>query len=84
MAVETLPFLSAVERMVRAAGRRVAEADEFELAELIHLRDVVDEAIQTAVDGQLEMGRSWSDIAVATGKSRQAAFKRWGRKEKAA
>jgi hypothetical protein len=78
MSVETLPFIDAVRRMIRAAGRRVAEADEFELAELLALRDEIDQAIQTAVDGQLATGRSWAQIAVATGTTRQAAHKRWG------
>lgn len=79
MSVETLPFLSAVRRMIRAAGKRVADADEFELAELIELRREVEDAIQTAIDGQLATGRSWADIATATGTSKQAAHKRYGR-----
>lgn len=66
--------------MIRAAGRRVAESDEFELAELIAMRDELNQAIQTAVDGQLATGRSWAAIAVATGTTRQAAQMRYGRK----
>jgi hypothetical protein len=83
MSVETLPFIDAVRRMIRAAGRRVADADEFELAELLALRDEIDTAIQTAVDGQLATGRSWTQIAVAAGTTRQAAHKRWGRRDSA-
>lgn len=79
MSVETLPFIDAVRRMIRAAGRRVADADEFELAELLALRTEIDEAIQTAIDGQLATGRSWAQIAAATGTTRQAAHKRWSR-----
>ncbi|SDH15927.1 hypothetical protein SAMN04515691_2994 [Leifsonia sp. 98AMF] len=79
MSVETLPFLAAVGRMIRSAGRRVAEGDEPELVALLKLRDAVDEAIQAGVDGQLATGRSWSHIGAAAGISRQAAHKRWGR-----
>jgi hypothetical protein len=68
--------------MIRAAGRRAANADEFELAELVKLRDVVDEQIQVAVDGQRSIGRSWAFIAAATGMSRQAAWERWGKGER--
>lgn len=80
MSVETLPFLAAVRRMIRAAGKRVASADEFELAELIELRNEVDAAIEHAIAGQLASGRSWAAIATATGTTRQAAHKRWGRR----
>lgn len=83
MSVETLPFLAAVRRMIRSAGRRVADADEFELAELLALRAELELAIQTAVDGQLATGRTWADIAVAAGTTRQAAHKRWSRRQEA-
>jgi DNA-binding phage protein len=78
MAVETLEYLSAAKRFIRAAGRRVAEADEIELGELMTLHDVVDEALLTAVRGLRARGQSWAYIASATGVTRQAAFKRWG------
>lgn len=78
--VETLPFIAAVGRMIRAAGRRVGDADEHELAALLNLRSVLDEAIDSAVHGQLAIGRSWADIARGTGHTRQAAHERWGRK----
>ena len=82
MAVETLPYLDAVKRMIRAAGRRVAEADEFELYELTTLRAEVEAAIVSAIDGQMNgpSDRSWADIASALGTTRQAAFKRYAAK----
>lgn len=83
MGVETIEYLGAVERFIRAAGRRVAEADEIELARLVALRSVLEQAIQEAIDGWREMGRSWSEIGSALGVSKQAAEKRYG-KEKAA
>lgn len=76
---ETGEYLSAAARFIRGAGKRVADADEPELAKLLALQQVLDEAIQEAVDGQRSIGRSWAHIAAATGHSRQAAFKRWGR-----
>lgn len=78
MAVETMEYLGAAKRFIRAAGRRVAEADEVELGELIGLQSVLDEAIATAVAGMRDRGLSWQYIANATGTSRQAACQRWG------
>ena len=78
--VETTEYLAAAERFIRAAGRRVAEGDEAELAGLLKLQDVLASATQHAVDGQLAMGKTWKDIAAATGKTTQAAHKRWGRR----
>lgn len=77
--VETMEYLGAARRFIRGAGKRVGDADEVELAELLALESVLAEAIQGAVDAQREnLGRSWADIAAATGKSRQAAYQRWG------
>jgi hypothetical protein len=79
-AVETDKYLRAADRFIRAAGRRVAGGDEPELAGLLRLQVALAEAIQEAVDGQLAMGKTWQDIAAATGKTPQAAHKRWSRK----
>lgn len=79
VAVETIEYLGAAKRFIRAAGRRVAEADEIELRDLLSLQEVLDAAIQEAVDGRRSRGLSWAYIASATGKTRQAAFQRWGR-----
>jgi hypothetical protein len=76
---ETSEYLSAARRFIIAAGRRVADADEHELEGLLGLAEVLADAIQHAVDGQRAMGKSWSDIARATGKTPQAAHKRWSR-----
>lgn len=78
MSVETTEYLSMLRRMIRAAGRRVAEADEDELAGLLALRAELDNAVTAAVHGQLAAGRSWTFIGEACGISKQAAFKRWG------
>jgi hypothetical protein len=80
--VETMEFLSAAKRFLRAAARRVADSDEPELRELLEMEAVLKEAIQAAVDGQRARGNSWDYIAQATGKTRQAAFQRWGKGKK--
>jgi hypothetical protein len=40
--VETPDFLKMLSRMIRAAGRRVAESDEYELTMLVELRNELD------------------------------------------
>ena len=78
---ETLAFIQAARRFIRAAGLRVGNCDEPELAALIALQADLNEAIATAVKGQRSVGRSWAYIALATGTSRQAAFQKWGATE---
>lgn len=77
MAVETLDYLKMLRRMIRAAGRRVGDADEHELRELLSMREALDSAITDAVRGQRSIGRSWASIAEATGTTRQAAWEKW-------
>lgn len=79
MSVETPEFLAMVGRMLRAAGRRVAEGDEFELSELAALRDEVEGVISAAVDAWRSQGRSWATIGDALGISKQGAQQRYGR-----
>ncbi|MGG7466051.1 AsnC family protein [Plantibacter sp. YIM 135347] len=78
MSVETVDFLAMVRRMIRAAGKRVGDADEVELRELFSLRANLDSAIDEAIRGQRDLGRSWQAIADATGTTRQAAHARYG------
>lgn len=65
-------------RMIRAYARRVAEADDIDLADMIEIRKELDAAIGAAVRGQREHGRSWGDVARGLGVTRQAAQMRWG------
>lgn len=68
-------------RMIRATGRRVADADPEDLAELLALREVLEEAIATAVAGQVsQSGFSWSAVARGLGISRQGAWKQYASK----
>ena len=75
---DTLEYLGAARRFIRAAGERVAESDEFELAELASLRDDLEAAIRTAIRGQRRYGRSWAHIGAALGIKRQSAQERYG------
>lgn len=70
-------FAGFVRRILRAYSRRVQAADPEDLAELLELRAAVDEAIDRAARGMHAAGFSWSEIAAATGTTRQAAWKRW-------
>jgi hypothetical protein len=70
-------FNAFVRRVLRAYGRRVAAADVEDLAELLAVRAAVDEAIDRAVAGLREAGRSWTEIAKATGTTRQAVQQRY-------
>lgn len=76
---ETTEYAGMLRRMIRAYGRRVGDADVEDLATMLELQRELDAAIQGAVDAQRERhGRSWADIARATGSSRQAAQKKYG------
>lgn len=77
---ETGAYLGAARRFILAAGRRVGEGDEPELAGLLALQEVLDSAIAEAVAGQRSHGKSWARIALGTGTSREAAYQRWGKK----
>lgn len=77
---ETGEWLSMLRRMIAAAGRRVADADEVELGMLVGLHHDLEDAIAEAVAGQRARGRSWAYIASAMGITRQAAQQRWGEK----
>lgn len=75
---ETTDYIDMLRRMIAAGGRRVADADEFELAEFLALREVLDSAFGVAIAGQLQR-KSWADIATATGTTRQTAHQRYSK-----
>jgi hypothetical protein len=76
MSIETPEYAAMVRRIVRAHGRRVAEADPEDLAELVALHVVVDQAVRTAVEG-LRDRHSWGQIARGLGVARQTAWQRF-------
>jgi hypothetical protein len=77
--VETGEYVAFARRIIRAAGERVAQADDWELSELLSLRDDVEAAIARGVDGLREQGHSWQYIGTALGIRRQSAQERYGR-----
>lgn len=78
--VETLEYGAMVGRMIRAWTRRVGEADEPELAQMLAARNELDAAIlHTIYIWRTQLGRSWEYIAQATGHDRTAAYQRWDR-----
>ncbi|QXG07714.1 hypothetical protein [Curtobacterium phage Penoan] len=79
MAVETPEYAAMLRRMIRNYGRRVADADPIDLAEMLTLADVLSTATQLAVDGMRDRGLSWAEIAEPTGFTRQNAYARWGK-----
>ncbi len=78
--VETMEYLGAARRFIRAAGRRVGECDEHEQRELLSLQTDLDAAFADAVAGQRAYGKSWTAIGIGAGTSREAAYQRWGKK----
>lgn len=77
---ETPEYSAMLGRLLAAYGRRVADADIEDLADMFALRDKLDGVIAAAVAGQREQhGRSWADIGRAAGTTRQAAQMRWGK-----
>lgn len=74
----TEEFLGAVRRMMRAAARRVAQGDEFELAEFVALKADYEYCLGQAVAGQrLFSDKSWRQIAEGAGNRPSAAHERW-------
>lgn len=69
-----------VRRMLRAAGRRVGNGDYPDLADLVALRDVLEDAIAEAVEGMREQTPpcSWREVGLGLGTTKQAAQQRYG------
>lgn len=78
--VDTASYVAFARRIIRAAGARVAQADDWDLAELISLRDDVEEAIVAAVAGLRDQGHSWQYIGDALGVKRHTAYERYAEK----
>lgn len=76
--VETMDYAAMMIRMMRAWERRLADADEPDLAELAAFPQLVALTQDRVVAAWRERGRSWSEIARPFGISRQAAQQRWG------
>lgn len=68
-----------LERIITAAGRRVAQGDPEALADLVALGQSVDAAVQEGVDGLRAQGYSWSAIGAQLGVTKQTAHERFAR-----
>lgn len=72
-------FASFVTRIIRAHGRRVADADPEDLGELLAIRAELDAVIDATVAAMRERGVTWQAIADVTHNgNRTSAQKRWG------
>lgn len=75
--VELEAYGEMLERMVRALGRRLADADVESLVVVWRLRKELDRAEAQAVAGMRANGYSNTDMAKALGVSRQAMQQRF-------
>lgn len=83
MAVETSGkggYLEMLNRMIRRAGVRVAEGDEVDFAELLTIQATIQEAIRVGAVGIHDRTGSWEYVGKGAGITREAAWKRWGKK----
>jgi hypothetical protein len=71
--VENTAYTAFCARIIRAAGRRVADGDVVALPELARLADDLDQALTDAVHGLRSFGYSWAEIAARTGISRPSS-----------
>lgn len=79
--VENTEYTAFARRIIRAHGRRIAEGEPVDLAEMVALRKEMDAVILQAVQGMREThGWSWAQIGDALGITRQAAQITYGRK----
>jgi hypothetical protein len=74
-------YLGFLHRVLRAYSGRVLEGDVDDLTQLITLRTEVDRLIAHTVMAlrRQPYGLTWTQIAAATGTTRQAAQQRYGR-----
>jgi hypothetical protein len=76
---DDVEFKGFARRMIRAYGRRAADADPNVLGDLLSLRDDLDQAIAAAVVSYREAGLSWAAIGYELGIDRVTCFKRFSR-----
>lgn len=72
-------FAAFARRILRAAGRRVADRDIAGLGALVGLREELDTATRLAVAKLRAAEFSWADIGRELGITKQGAFQRYGR-----
>lgn len=80
--ITSAQFVAFLRRVVRASARRVAEGDGPELLELFAVREDLDDAICTAIEGQLAIGKSWAQVAAGMNMTRQGAQQWYSRRRR--
>lgn len=80
--VENGAYLDFARRIIRRAGERIGDADPWALADLLTIRDTLDDAITVGVAGLRREGYSWADIARPLGITRQTCQQVYGPKIK--
>lgn len=74
-------FYQAIRRMLKAAYKRTASADPEEFAALGDLPGLCQALEAQTVQTMRAAGYTWEHIGSAFGLTKQAAFKRWGRRD---
>jgi hypothetical protein len=77
--VENSDYLAFARRMVQALGRRVADGDRDDLAELIRFTQEIDAIKVETVRQLMKNGATWGQIAEAHGTSTQNVRKMYAR-----
>lgn len=80
--IENDAYLAMCRRILKSAGKRVSDSDPDTLAELVQLREVLEEQIHAAANALNEQGYSWEQIAKPLGMSRVAAHQRFKTRSK--
>jgi hypothetical protein len=75
----TTDYFRMLRRVVNAAGKRVAQADVEDLAELVAIQHDLDNAIRRGIAGLRQDGYSWRAIGEALGVTGQAVYMRYGK-----
>ncbi|MBG9891004.1 hypothetical protein ABE10_31625 [Bacillus toyonensis] len=81
--VDTAAYVAFARRIIRAAGERAANGDDWDLAEMASLRDDLEEAIAHGVAGLRAQGHSWQYVGDALGIRRQSAQERYAERARA-
>jgi hypothetical protein len=76
--VENDEYAAMLCRMIDAYGRRVGEADPYDLADLVGMSEQLRKATRHAVARLRARDYSWTEIGDGAGTTRQAAQQRWG------
>jgi hypothetical protein len=74
---ENPEIAAAILRMTASLGRRIGDADPYDLELLRDLSTAVDAAWSEAVKRLRKQGYSWTEIGDGAGITRQAAQQRW-------